>query len=84
MEPSFGLLLLVSRVVPSFQPLEVRQRGGRRLVQEQRHGLRLLRLGHEHGVAAQRYRLVLHLVPIDPGEDLGKPRVCDAVRDPVQ
>uniref|UniRef100_A0A8C2C996 Uncharacterized protein n=1 Tax=Cyprinus carpio TaxID=7962 RepID=A0A8C2C996_CYPCA len=54
------------------------------LVEEQRHGLRLLRLGHQHGVAAQHHRLVLHLVPVDPGEDLGEPRVCDTVGDPVQ
>uniref|UniRef100_A0A673JWC2 Uncharacterized protein n=1 Tax=Sinocyclocheilus rhinocerous TaxID=307959 RepID=A0A673JWC2_9TELE len=54
------------------------------LVEEQRHGLRLLRLGHQHGVAAQHHRLVLHLVPVDPGEYLGEPRVCDTVGDPVQ
>uniref|UniRef100_A0A8C1ML60 Uncharacterized protein n=1 Tax=Cyprinus carpio TaxID=7962 RepID=A0A8C1ML60_CYPCA len=60
----------------------LRRRGG--LVEEQRHGLRLLRLGHQHGVAAQHHRLVLHLVPVDPGEDLGEPRVCDTVGDPVQ
>uniref|UniRef100_A0A8C9TRN3 Uncharacterized protein n=1 Tax=Scleropages formosus TaxID=113540 RepID=A0A8C9TRN3_SCLFO len=57
-------------------------RGG--LVQQQRHGLRLLRLGHEHGVTAQHHRLVLHLVPVDPREHLGQARVRHAVRDAVQ
>uniref|UniRef100_A0A4W6DT44 Uncharacterized protein n=1 Tax=Lates calcarifer TaxID=8187 RepID=A0A4W6DT44_LATCA len=46
---------------------------GRSLVQEQRHGLCLLRLGHQHCVAAQHHGLVLHL-----------PRVRDAVGYPVQ
>ncbi|MFT7818846.1 large subunit GTPase 1 homolog, partial [Arapaima gigas] len=54
------------------------------LVQQQRHGLGLLRLGHQHGVAAQHHRLVLHLVPVDPREHLGEPRVRHAVRDAVQ
>uniref|UniRef100_A0A3B4H3J1 Uncharacterized protein n=1 Tax=Pundamilia nyererei TaxID=303518 RepID=A0A3B4H3J1_9CICH len=44
-----------------------------RLVQQQRHGFCLLRLGHQHCVAAQHYGLVLHL-----------PRVRDAVGYPVQ
>uniref|UniRef100_A0A8C9RWB0 Uncharacterized protein n=1 Tax=Scleropages formosus TaxID=113540 RepID=A0A8C9RWB0_SCLFO len=50
----------------------------------QRHGLGLLRLGRQHGVAAQHHRLVLQLVPVDPGEDAGQARVRHAVRDAVQ
>uniref|UniRef100_A0A8C0Z1Z3 Uncharacterized protein n=2 Tax=Canis lupus familiaris TaxID=9615 RepID=A0A8C0Z1Z3_CANLF len=84
MGPSLGLLLLVPRVVPPLEPLELRQRVGRRLVEQQRHGLRLLGLGHEHRVAAQHHRLVLELVPVHPGEHLGQPRVRHAVGDAVQ
>lgn len=72
------------RVVAPLEPLELGQRRGRGLVEQQRHGFRLLGLGHEHGVAAQHHGLVLHLVPVDPGEDLGQPRVGHAVGDPVQ
>uniref|UniRef100_A0A8C3A322 Uncharacterized protein n=1 Tax=Cyclopterus lumpus TaxID=8103 RepID=A0A8C3A322_CYCLU len=52
----------------------LRDRGrGRGLVQQQRHGLCLLRLGHQHCVAAQHHGLVLHF-----------PRVRHAVGYPVQ
>uniref|UniRef100_A0A3B4ZG52 Uncharacterized protein n=1 Tax=Stegastes partitus TaxID=144197 RepID=A0A3B4ZG52_9TELE len=78
------LLLLVPRVVAPLQPLELGQRRGGGLVQQQRHGLRLLRLGHEHRVAAQHHGFVLHLVPVNPRKDLGQPRVGHAVGDPVQ
>ncbi|KAG9266467.1 hypothetical protein AMEX_G19098, partial [Astyanax mexicanus] len=66
------LLLLVPGIVSSLEPLELCQGGRRRLVQEQCHGFSLLWLGHEHGVASQHDRLVLQLVPVDPGEDLGQ------------
>ena len=78
------LLLLVPGIVSPLQPLELGQSRGRGLVQQQRHGLRLLRLGHQHRVAAQHHRLVLHLVPVNPREHLGQPRVRHAVGDPVQ
>uniref|UniRef100_A0A3Q3GL28 Secreted protein n=1 Tax=Labrus bergylta TaxID=56723 RepID=A0A3Q3GL28_9LABR len=54
------------------------------LVQQQRHGLCLLWLRHQHCVAAQHHRLVLHLVPVNPGENLGQPRVRDTICYPVQ
>uniref|UniRef100_A0A3B4TJN2 Uncharacterized protein n=1 Tax=Seriola dumerili TaxID=41447 RepID=A0A3B4TJN2_SERDU len=41
------------------------------LVKKQRHGFCLLRLGHQHCVAAQHHGLVLHLVPVNPSENLG-------------
>uniref|UniRef100_A0A8C5GPZ0 Uncharacterized protein n=1 Tax=Gouania willdenowi TaxID=441366 RepID=A0A8C5GPZ0_GOUWI len=78
------LLLLVPGIVPAFQSLKVRQSRSRGLVEEQSHGFSLLRLGHQHRVAAQHHRLVLHLVPVDPREDAGQPRVRHAVGDPVQ
>uniref|UniRef100_A0A8C3V0X9 Uncharacterized protein n=1 Tax=Catharus ustulatus TaxID=91951 RepID=A0A8C3V0X9_CATUS len=58
--------------------------GGRGLVEEQGHGARLVGLGHQHGVAAQHHGLVLHLVPVHPGEHLGVPAVGGAVGDAVQ
>uniref|UniRef100_A0A6I8PFD3 Uncharacterized protein n=1 Tax=Ornithorhynchus anatinus TaxID=9258 RepID=A0A6I8PFD3_ORNAN len=64
-------------------PQEV-ARVGRGLVEQQGHGLGLLRLGDEHGVAAQHDGLVLHLVAVDPGEDLGQPGVGHAVGHPVE
>uniref|UniRef100_A0A8C3KBH6 Uncharacterized protein n=1 Tax=Calidris pygmaea TaxID=425635 RepID=A0A8C3KBH6_9CHAR len=42
---------------------------GRGLVEQQGHGLRLLGLGDQHGVAAQHHRLVLQLVAVDPVGD---------------
>uniref|UniRef100_A0A8C4KKI6 Uncharacterized protein n=1 Tax=Dromaius novaehollandiae TaxID=8790 RepID=A0A8C4KKI6_DRONO len=78
------LLLLVPRVVPLLQPAELGQRRGRGLVEQQGHGLRLLGLGDEHGVAAQHHRLVLQLVAVDPGEDARQARVGHAVGDAVQ
>uniref|UniRef100_A0A8B9U2C0 Uncharacterized protein n=1 Tax=Anas zonorhyncha TaxID=75864 RepID=A0A8B9U2C0_9AVES len=57
---------------------------GRGLVEQQSHGLRLLGLGDQHGVAAQHHRLVLQLVAVDPGEDAGQARVGHAVGDAVQ
>uniref|UniRef100_A0A8D0EG84 Prostaglandin E receptor 4 n=1 Tax=Strix occidentalis caurina TaxID=311401 RepID=A0A8D0EG84_STROC len=78
------LLLLVPRVVPLLQSAELGQRRGRGLVEQQGHGLRLLGLGDQHGVAAQHHRLVLQLVAVDPGEDARQPRVGHAVGDPVQ
>uniref|UniRef100_A0A674GRE6 Tektin n=1 Tax=Taeniopygia guttata TaxID=59729 RepID=A0A674GRE6_TAEGU len=78
------LLLLVPRVVPLLQPPELGQCRGRSLVEQQGHGLRLLGLGDQHGVAAQHHRLVLQLVAVDPGEDTGQARVRHAVGDPVQ
>uniref|UniRef100_A0A8C0TZY1 Uncharacterized protein n=1 Tax=Cyanistes caeruleus TaxID=156563 RepID=A0A8C0TZY1_CYACU len=78
------LLLLVPRVVPLLQPAELGQCRGRSLVEQQGHGLRLLGLGDQHGVAAQHHRLVLQLVAVDPGEDTGQARVGHAVGDPVQ
>uniref|UniRef100_A0AAY4A3K9 Uncharacterized protein n=1 Tax=Denticeps clupeoides TaxID=299321 RepID=A0AAY4A3K9_9TELE len=50
----------------------------------ERHGFGFVRLGHQHRVAAEHHGLVLQLVPVDPGEDFGQPRVGDAVGDPVQ
>uniref|UniRef100_A0A8D2N259 Uncharacterized protein n=1 Tax=Zonotrichia albicollis TaxID=44394 RepID=A0A8D2N259_ZONAL len=78
------LLLLVPRVVPLLQPAELGQCRGRSLVEQQGHGLRLLGLGDQHGVAAQHHRLVLQLVAVDPGENTGQARVGHAVGDPVQ
>uniref|UniRef100_A0A3B3HHZ1 Uncharacterized protein n=1 Tax=Oryzias latipes TaxID=8090 RepID=A0A3B3HHZ1_ORYLA len=52
--------------------------------QQQRHRLGFLRLGHQHRVAAQHHCFVLHLVPVNPRENLGQPRVRHAVRHPVQ
>uniref|UniRef100_A0A663DYI7 Uncharacterized protein n=1 Tax=Aquila chrysaetos chrysaetos TaxID=223781 RepID=A0A663DYI7_AQUCH len=63
---------------------ELGQRRGRGLVEQQGHGLRLLGLGDQHGVAAQHHRLVLQLVAVDPGEDARQARVGHAVGDPVQ
>uniref|UniRef100_A0A8C3HSA5 Uncharacterized protein n=1 Tax=Chrysemys picta bellii TaxID=8478 RepID=A0A8C3HSA5_CHRPI len=63
---------------------ELGQRRGRGLVEQQRHGPRLLGPGDQHGVAAQHHRLVLQLVPVDPGEDAGQARVGHAVGDAVQ
>uniref|UniRef100_A0A8C5UGV5 Uncharacterized protein n=1 Tax=Malurus cyaneus samueli TaxID=2593467 RepID=A0A8C5UGV5_9PASS len=77
------LLLLVPRVVPLLQPAELGQCRGRSLVKQQGHGLRLLGLRDQHGVAAQHHRLVLQLVAVDPGEDPGQARVGYAVGDPV-
>uniref|UniRef100_A0A8C6XFK2 Uncharacterized protein n=1 Tax=Naja naja TaxID=35670 RepID=A0A8C6XFK2_NAJNA len=54
------------------------------LVKQQRHGAGLLRLGDQHGVAAEQHRLVLHLVAVDPGEEARKARVRHAVGDAVQ
>uniref|UniRef100_A0A8C3QAG0 Uncharacterized protein n=1 Tax=Geospiza parvula TaxID=87175 RepID=A0A8C3QAG0_GEOPR len=64
--------------------LELVEGGGRGLVEEQGHGARLVGLGDQHGVAAQHHRLVLHLVPVHPGEHLGVPAVGGAVGDAVQ
>uniref|UniRef100_A0A8C3RLP6 Uncharacterized protein n=1 Tax=Chelydra serpentina TaxID=8475 RepID=A0A8C3RLP6_CHESE len=63
-------------------PLQARR--GRGLVEQQRHGPRLLGPGQQHRVAAQRHRLVPQLVAVDPGEDAGQPRVGHAVGDAVQ
>uniref|UniRef100_A0A3Q3RFG6 Uncharacterized protein n=1 Tax=Mastacembelus armatus TaxID=205130 RepID=A0A3Q3RFG6_9TELE len=63
-----------------FQPLLLFHR----LVQQQSHGLRLLWLGHQYCVAAQHHGFVLHLVPVNPSENLGKPRIRDAVGYPVK
>uniref|UniRef100_A0A670IFY9 Uncharacterized protein n=1 Tax=Podarcis muralis TaxID=64176 RepID=A0A670IFY9_PODMU len=79
-----SLLLLVPRVGALLQAAELGQRRRRRLVEEQRHGARLLGLGDQHGVAAQQHGLVLHLVPVDPGEEARQARVSHAVGDAVQ
>uniref|UniRef100_A0A3B4CHS7 Uncharacterized protein n=1 Tax=Pygocentrus nattereri TaxID=42514 RepID=A0A3B4CHS7_PYGNA len=84
MEPSLGLLLLVPGIITPLEPLELSQRRRRRLVQQQRHGLGLLRLGHQHGMAAQHDGLVLQLVTIDPGKYLGQAWIGHTVGDPVQ
>uniref|UniRef100_A0A8C8B5Z0 Uncharacterized protein n=1 Tax=Otus sunia TaxID=257818 RepID=A0A8C8B5Z0_9STRI len=70
----------------SRQPLalELVEGGGGGLVEEQGHGARLVGFGDQDGVAAQHHRLVLHLVPVNPGEDLGVPAVGGAVGDAVQ
>uniref|UniRef100_A0A8C8S9M1 Uncharacterized protein n=1 Tax=Pelusios castaneus TaxID=367368 RepID=A0A8C8S9M1_9SAUR len=54
------------------------------LLQQPGHGPRLLRLGDQHGVAAQHHRLVFHLVPVDPGEDPRVAPVGHAVGDAVE
>uniref|UniRef100_A0A8C5TYV4 Uncharacterized protein n=1 Tax=Malurus cyaneus samueli TaxID=2593467 RepID=A0A8C5TYV4_9PASS len=79
-----GLLLDVAEIALSLEALELVEGGGRGLVEEQGHGPRLVGLGHQHGVAAQHHRLVLHLVPVHPGEHLGVPAVGGAVGDAVQ
>uniref|UniRef100_A0A8D0EPB7 Uncharacterized protein n=1 Tax=Strix occidentalis caurina TaxID=311401 RepID=A0A8D0EPB7_STROC len=63
--------------------LELVEGGGGGLVEEQGHGARLVGFGDQDGVAAQHHRLVLHLVPVNPGEDLGVPAVGGAVGDAV-
>uniref|UniRef100_A0A8C3GUM5 Uncharacterized protein n=1 Tax=Corvus moneduloides TaxID=1196302 RepID=A0A8C3GUM5_CORMO len=78
------LLLDVAEIALSLEALELVEGGGRGLVEEQRHGARLVGLGDQHGVAAQHHRLVLHLVPVHPGEHLGVPAVGGAVGDAVQ
>uniref|UniRef100_A0A4X2KS73 Uncharacterized protein n=1 Tax=Vombatus ursinus TaxID=29139 RepID=A0A4X2KS73_VOMUR len=78
------LLLLVARVVAPLESFEFGQGRGRRLVEQQRHGLGLLGLGHEHRMAAKHDGFVFQLVPVDPGEDLGQARVRHAVGDAVQ
>uniref|UniRef100_A0A8C6JKT4 Uncharacterized protein n=1 Tax=Melopsittacus undulatus TaxID=13146 RepID=A0A8C6JKT4_MELUD len=60
------------------------RRRGRGLVEQQGHGLRLLGLRDQHGVAPQHHRLVLQLVAVDPGEDARQARVGHAIGDPVQ
>uniref|UniRef100_A0A8B9FML1 Uncharacterized protein n=1 Tax=Amazona collaria TaxID=241587 RepID=A0A8B9FML1_9PSIT len=78
------LLLLVPRVVPLLQPAKLGQRRGRGLVEQQGHGLRLLGLRDQNGMAPQHHRLVLQLVAVDPGEDARQARVGHAIGDPVQ
>uniref|UniRef100_A0A8B9N4N4 Uncharacterized protein n=1 Tax=Accipiter nisus TaxID=211598 RepID=A0A8B9N4N4_9AVES len=70
----------------SCQPLalELVEGGGGGLVEEQGHGASLVGFGDQDGVAAQHHRLVLHLVPVNPGEDFGVPAVGGAVSDAVQ
>uniref|UniRef100_A0A493TLR8 Uncharacterized protein n=1 Tax=Anas platyrhynchos platyrhynchos TaxID=8840 RepID=A0A493TLR8_ANAPP len=65
-------------------PLELVEGGGGGLEEEQRHGARRGGFGDQDGVAAQHHRLVLHLVPVNPGENLGVPPVGGAVGDTVQ
>uniref|UniRef100_A0A674KAV7 Uncharacterized protein n=1 Tax=Terrapene triunguis TaxID=2587831 RepID=A0A674KAV7_9SAUR len=79
-----SLLASAPGVVLSLQALEVAEGGAGRLVEQPRHGPRLLRLGEQRGVAAQHHRLVLHLVPVDPGEELGVAAVHRAVGDAAQ
>uniref|UniRef100_A0A8B9ZDW5 Uncharacterized protein n=1 Tax=Buteo japonicus TaxID=224669 RepID=A0A8B9ZDW5_9AVES len=64
--------------------LELVEGGGGGLVEEQGHGASLVGFGDQDGVAAQHHRLVLHLVPVNPGEDFGVPAVGGAVSDAVQ
>uniref|UniRef100_A0A8B9ZV64 Uncharacterized protein n=1 Tax=Anas zonorhyncha TaxID=75864 RepID=A0A8B9ZV64_9AVES len=78
------LLLDVAAVVLPLEPLELVEGGGGGLEEEQRHGVRRGGFGDQDGVAAQHHRLVLHLVPVNPGENLGVPPVGGAVGDAVQ
>uniref|UniRef100_A0A674GIG5 Uncharacterized protein n=1 Tax=Taeniopygia guttata TaxID=59729 RepID=A0A674GIG5_TAEGU len=79
-----SLLLHVAEIALSLEALELVEGGGRGLVEQQGHGARLVGLGEQHGVAAQHHRLVLHLVPVHPGEHLGVAAVGGAVGDAVQ
>uniref|UniRef100_A0A8C7E3N5 Uncharacterized protein n=1 Tax=Naja naja TaxID=35670 RepID=A0A8C7E3N5_NAJNA len=77
-------LLAPPRVAPPLQPLELVEGGGRGLEEEPGRRLRLLGPGEQHRVAAQRHRLVLHLVPVDPGQDPRVAPVGPAEGDAVQ
>uniref|UniRef100_A0A8D0BMA5 Uncharacterized protein n=1 Tax=Salvator merianae TaxID=96440 RepID=A0A8D0BMA5_SALMN len=78
------LLLNVPGVVLPLEALELVEGRVGGLAEQDGHALGLLGLGEQHGVAAQDHRLVLHLVPVDPGEDLGVAAVGHAVGDAVQ
>uniref|UniRef100_A0AAY4CWJ2 Uncharacterized protein n=1 Tax=Denticeps clupeoides TaxID=299321 RepID=A0AAY4CWJ2_9TELE len=78
------LLAAVAEVAPPLQPLELAEGGGGVLQEAGGEGAGLLRPGQQDGVAAQHHRLVLHLVPVDPGEDLGPVGVGGAVGDAVE
>uniref|UniRef100_A0A8C3K1J2 Uncharacterized protein n=1 Tax=Calidris pygmaea TaxID=425635 RepID=A0A8C3K1J2_9CHAR len=81
---SSPLLLDVTEIVLPLEAFELVEGGGGGLVEEEGHGARLVGFGDQDGVAAQNHRLVLHLVPVNPGEDLGVPAVGGAVGDAVQ
>uniref|UniRef100_A0A8C4TR41 Uncharacterized protein n=1 Tax=Falco tinnunculus TaxID=100819 RepID=A0A8C4TR41_FALTI len=74
----------MAEIVLPLEPLELVEGGGGGLVEEQGHGARLVGFGDQDSVAAQHHRLVLHLVPVNPGEDLGVPAVGGTVGDAVQ
>uniref|UniRef100_A0A670ZIF9 Uncharacterized protein n=1 Tax=Pseudonaja textilis TaxID=8673 RepID=A0A670ZIF9_PSETE len=86
--PSLALLFIQAyvppRVAPPLQPLELVEGGGRGLEEELGGRLRLLGPGEQHRVAAQRHRLVLHLVPVHPGQDPWVAPVRPAEGDAVQ
>uniref|UniRef100_A0A452I1N3 Uncharacterized protein n=1 Tax=Gopherus agassizii TaxID=38772 RepID=A0A452I1N3_9SAUR len=75
---------LAPGVLLPLQALEVAEGGAGRLVEQARQGPRRPGLGEQRGVAAQHHGLVLHLVPVDPGEELGAPGVGGAVGDAAQ
>uniref|UniRef100_A0A8C5RS82 Uncharacterized protein n=1 Tax=Laticauda laticaudata TaxID=8630 RepID=A0A8C5RS82_LATLA len=77
-------LLASPRVAPPLQPLELVEGGGRGLEEEPGGRLRLLGSGEQHRMAAQRHRLVLHLVPVHPGQDSRVAPVGPAEGDAVQ
>uniref|UniRef100_A0A8C5EAC0 Uncharacterized protein n=1 Tax=Gouania willdenowi TaxID=441366 RepID=A0A8C5EAC0_GOUWI len=78
------LLLAMPEVALSLESLELAEGGGGVLVQAVGDCLSLLCLAYQHGVAPQNHCHVLHLVSIDPGQNLGATRVSGAISDPVQ
>lgn len=71
-------------VILTFKPFKLVEGSSGGLVEAACHGPGLLRLGDQHRVTSKHHSLVLDLMAVDPGKDLGPSGVGRTVRDAVE